>query len=566
MNHLEYIHHALILLISAIFVVTIVRKLKASSVLGYLMAGVIIGPFALGFFHKVDSTKALAELGVVFLMFTIGLSLPFDRLKSLARYVFGIGGMQVAVTTALITFIAMHLGFGFEPALVIGGSLAFSSTAVVMQLLSESGELAARFGRVSFSVLLFQDLAVVAFMIMIPLLGTQTSFANVLFPTIMKASILVGIILIVGRVLLRPVFRVVVASQTPELFTAMAILVVFVTTLATAKFGLSPEMGAFIAGTLLAGSEYRHQVEADIEPFRGLLLGLFFMTVGMSIDLSLLKANASTILSIVGAMLLGKGLILIVLAPMFGLNLRSALRMAFLLAAGGEFVFILMPTAVTSGMIPESTSQILSISVAVSMALTPLLSVLGKFLAEKIQPEFGVNLEAALSETKDLNEHVIIGGYGRMGQMVAKILTENYIPYVVLDMNMARVADGRSKGLPVFFGDIRRLEVLRAIGASRAKVALMSVDHPNSSIRTVHMVRKHFPNITICARARDGEQAIKLEQAGAISVVPNMIEPILQTATSVLSAFGTPREEVLQIIDSYRHMHRPENNEAISEA
>ena len=557
MEQLQYIQQALILLISAIFVVTIVRQLKVSSVLGYLIAGVLIGPFALGFFNEVRSTSALAELGVVFLMFTIGLSMPLDRLKSISKYVFGLGGVQVFLTTGVITLIVMNLGFEFEQALIIGGCLAFSSTAVVMQLLSESGEIAARFGRVSFAVLLFQDLAVVAFMIMVPLLANkQASFMDVLLPTIVKAVLLLVTIVLVGRVLLRPVFKVVVASQTPELFTAMAILVVFITALATAKMGFSPEMGAFVAGTLLAGSEYRHQVEADIEPFRGLLLGLFFMTVGMSIDLSMVAKHAWQILAIVSSLLLGKGLIFLILGPMFGLNVRSAFRMAFLLAAGGEFVFILMPTAVHIGLLPAGTSQIISSAVALSMALTPLLSMLGKTLGDRIQPEFGMDLDSALNETKDLTDHVIIGGYGRVGQIIAKILAENLVPFVVLDINMARVTDGRSKGLPVFFGDIRRLEVMRAVGATKAKVALVSVDHPNSSVRTVHMLRRNFPNVTVCVRARDGEQGEKLEQAGAIVVVPNMIEPTLKAAASVLEAFGTPREEVDQIIDTYRHFHR----------
>ncbi len=557
MEQLQYIQQALILLISAIFVVTMVRQLKVSSVLGYLIAGVLIGPFALGFFNEVKSTSALAELGVVFLMFTIGLSMPIDRLKSISKYVFGLGGVQVFLTTGVITLIVMNLGFEFEQSLVIGGCLAFSSTAVVMQLLSESGEIAARFGRVSFAVLLFQDLAVVAFMIMLPLLASKhAAFMDVLLPTIIKAVLLLVAIVLVGRVLLRPVFKVVVASQTPELFTAMAILVVFITALATAKMGFSPEMGAFVAGTLLAGSEYRHQVEADIEPFRGLLLGLFFMTVGMSIDLALVSKYIWQILAIVGSLLLGKGLIFLILGPMFGLNVRSAFRMAFLLAAGGEFVFILMPTAVHIGLLPTVTAQIVSSAVALSMGLTPLLSMLGKTLGDRIQPEFGMDLDSALNETKDLTDHVIIGGYGRVGQIIAKILAENLVPFVVLDMNMARVTDGRSKGLPVFFGDIRRLEVMRAVGALRAKVALVSVDHPNSSVRTVHMLRRNFPNVAVCVRARDAEQGEKLEQAGAIVVVPNMIEPTLKAAASVLEAFGTPREEVDQIIDTYRHFHR----------
>lgn len=553
MDKVIFLQDSLILLISAIFVVTIVRQLKISSVLGYLLAGILIGPFALGLFQETESTKNLAELGVVFLMFTIGLSLPLDRLKSIGRYAFGLGGLQVLLTTALASFIAIKIGFSFEQSIIIGGGLAFSSTAVVMQLLSESGKIAARFGRVSFAVLLFQDLAVIAFIMMIPLLGNkEASFINILTPILARAALLLLSIIIIGRLLLRPVFRVIVSSRTPELFTAMAILVVFITALATSKMGFSAEMGAFVAGTLLAGSEYRHQVQADIEPFRGLLLGLFFMTVGMSIDLSLLARDFPTILSVTLGLILGKGLILFVLAPLFGLNIQSTLRMAFLLAAGGEFVFILSPLAEGTHLLDHQTCQMLSICIALSMALTPLLFILGTMLANRMSPEMDIHLESASNETKDLTDHVIIGGYSRVGKILAKILSERLIPFIVLDTNMSRVAEGRAKGLPVFFGDVGRLEVLRTAGASHARMALVGVDHPKSSARIVHIFRKNFPHVTVCVQARDKDQGNKLEQLGAFAIIPDMIEPSLKAAKTILQAYGSSLEEADKIIEIYR--------------
>ena len=556
MGHLDYIYYAAVFMMAAIFVVTIMRRFKITPVLGYLLAGLLVGPSLLGFIRDPKAATDLAEMGVLFLLFSIGLSLPLERLKRLSKYVFGFGLAQVVISTCLLGGVAFLFGMTPSASFIIGGALALSSTAVVMQILSENGELAIKFGRASFSVLLFQDFAVVLLLILLATMGPgERGIADAFFPSVAKAVLVLGGIFAVGRYLLRPVFRVVASTETPEMFTAMTILVVFVTALATSKGGLSSELGAFIAGTILAGSEYRHQIEADIQPFRGLLLGLFFMTIGMTIDLQLLYHNLHMIALIVSVFFAIKIVVILCLAPVFGLGLYSAIRIALLLAAGGEFAFVIFPVAAEYGILSPHVTSLLNVSVAISMALTPLFSALGKRIAERLSPKFTVDLVSAQKEVKDLSGHVIIGGYGRVGRVVAKILTENFIPFIAVDKDMTRVSEGRSHGVPVFFGDIRRLEVLRAIGASRAKVLLIN-DHPNFALRNIQMIRKAFKDMSVCVRARDAVQGDKLRQEGCTVVLPNIIEPTLQTAFHVLSAVNMPKDEVSQILETFQHTQK----------
>lgn len=561
MEHLHSLNDSLVFLVAAIVVVVLFRRLQASPVLGYLAAGMLIGPSVLKLVHESGTTAILAEMGVVFLLFTVGLALPFDRLKSLGRYVFGLGLAQTVLTTIAIMIIALALGLPLNQSFIIGCTLSLSSTAVVVQLLSEKGELAAKFGRVSFSILLFQDLAVVVFLILLPILaGENANVSDVLLTSTAKTVLVLMVVFGAGQYLLRPVFRLVASAATPELFTGMTLLVIFVTSVFTASMGLSLQLGAFLAGIVLAGSEYRHQVEADIEPFKGLLLGLFFMTVGMSIDLSLLMQHCWTVLALITCMLLIKSLIIFGLGLAFRLSTYTSVRVSTFLASGGEFVFILIAPAVAHKLLDPTIGQILYVAVAASMALTPFLASFGKWIGDKFQPEFGLNLQAASKESFDLRDHVIIGGFGQAGQIVAQILSENMIPFVIVDLNMARVTQGRARGLPVFFGDIRRLEVLRAIGAARAKVALISIDQPASSIRAVMTLRRHFSQVQVCVRARDDDHAQKLQQSGAVAIVPNLLEPILQMASTVLKLAGSARDEVTQIIDLYRSEYNREND------
>lgn len=561
MSGSSYLGEILVFLAASVLVGPFCRQLRISSVLGYLLAGLLIGPHGIGLINNIEGSKLIGHFGVLFLLFTIALELPWQRLRVLKRYVFGLGPLQVILTAIVIVQLCKLTPLAAHDRIVVGVALTLSSTAMVMRLLAETGELAARFGRVSFSVLLFQDLAVVGFLILIPLLA-QTATDGSTLAQIMGVATLKGITALVligafGRWVLRPAYRLVASARNPEVFMATTLLLIVSTSLLTFVFGLSMELGAFLAGMLLAETEYRHQVEADIEPFRGLLLGLFFITVGMAVDMRLIVAQGSLIAVIVGSMLFVKASILILLTRCFHLSWASSIRVGLLLAAGGEFGFVLFGTALTAGLLSPSLVQLLNLSIVVSMALTPLLATLGKFFATRLDQEPSQALTAAYRETGDIKDHVIIIGFGVVGQTVGRLLTEQLIPYVAVDHDMNQVEQGRSQGVPTFFGDAKRIEILRALGAARARAAVVAVEKKNASAIIVTMLKRSFPGMEIFVRVRDHEHGERIRKLGAIPVIPETFEPSLQLAASVFKAMGVDHEQVIKTIDTYRRHHIP---------
>lgn len=561
MHHASHLDDVLIFLLAAVVVVSIFRWFKASSILGYLIAGILIGPYALGFIDEIEGVKSLGEVGVVFLLFSIGLKMPLQRLQVLRRYVFGLGFTQVFLTGTLIALAAWV--FNLEPitAILVGSGLALSSTAVALQVLAEKGEASSRYGRVSFAVLLFQDLAVVVLIVLLYSLDRgEASIPMVLGLAALKASaVLVGIILI-GRILLRPLFRIVASFNNQELFVATSLLVVLSTSVLTANAGLSKELGAFLAGILLSETEYRHQVEADIQPFHGLLLGLFFMTVGMGVDLNLFINNFLIILGIIVSLVVSKAAILFGLCRVFRIPTGSSVRVGLLLASGGEFVFILFAPAMQMGFIPESQGLILFVAVALSMGLTPLLGALGRYIDSRISvAQADSNLQSAEEEIGDLRNHIIIAGFGRVGRIVAEILSQRMVPFVAIDNNMSRVSAGRAAGYPVYFGDARRSLVMRTLGAHRARAVVVSLNNQAISMRTTMMLRRNFPNAETYVRMRDNEYEEKLTQAGAIVIMPENLEPSLQLAASAMRVSGTTDDEISQILNDFRRQYKSLN-------
>lgn len=554
----SYIHDTLIFLSAAILVVTLVKRVLKSPFLGYLLAGLLIGPFGLNIIKGVSQTQNLAEFGVVFLLFTIGLELSWERLVSLRRYVFGLGTAQVFITSAAIALVS-HLFFGLalDASIIIGTALSLSSTAVVVQILTERGDLATRYGRISFSILLFQDLAVVLFLVLVNFLSHEEGELGTRQLLIaLGVSVIKGIVVLVaigflGRVLLRPIYRVVAATKNSELFVAMTLLLILFTGYATNYAGLSMELGAFLAGLLLAETEYRHQVETDIQPFRGLLLGLFFMSMGMGIDIRLLWDNLFIISGLIITFLLIKFFVVFLLSKIFKLWWSTSLRIGILLSAGGEFAFVLFAPSAASELFPPHIVPVLYLIVAISMALTPLLGQLGKALSQlvtRLEPK-----NNTVTETHDLKSHVVIVGFGRIGNIIARLLSEQMVPFVAIDMNMARVTEGRKLGLPVFFGDARRVEIFQAIGMDRAKAVVLTLDQPGVVARTVMTLRRNFPKIPIFVRAHDNEHAEKLKKAGAMVVVPEMVEPSLQLGSQILLLAGVAKDQVNKSIESLRH-------------
>lgn len=543
----------LVFLLAPVVVVPLFRRLRYSPIVGYLAAGVLIGPQALGLIGDAEVTHVLAELGVAFLLFAIGLELSLGRLRVMRRLVFGLGGAQVAATAVVVGLVAGGLGADLPAAIVIGGALALSSTAFVLQLLVERGEQLARFGRTAFAVLLFQDLAVAPFLAIVLMLGrAEPSPLVALTLALGQAVLALALIVAIGRLVLRPAFRMVAQTRSPELFVSATLLVVLGIGWVTTKGGMSLPLGAFLAGLLLSETEYRHQVEADIRPFRGLLVGLFFMTVGLSLDLALVASRWPEVALLVLALLAGKTLVLVALGLAFRQPPADAVRVGLLLAQGGEFAFVLFGAAMDEGVLPDATGQILMATVALSMAATPLLAKLGSMVAARMTHPGSADLGTLQHEAEAVSDHVVIAGFGRVGQTVAKVLAAAAIPYVALDLDHARVARCRTKGLPAFYGDASRVDVLTAAGAGRARAAVLTVDQPVAIDRAVAALHQHFPELRIFVRGRDPHHGRRLAQSGATAVVPEAVEASLQLGGIVLASIGATNHDAAQIIARFR--------------
>ncbi|CAM8922554.1 unnamed protein product [Rhodiola kirilowii] len=559
-----------LLLASVIFVPLFQKIPGGSPVLGYLAAGILIGPYGLSIIRHVHGTKAIAEFGVVFLLFNIGLELSVERLSSMKKYVFGLGSAQVLVTAVVVGLITHFVAGQSVPAsIVIGNGLALSSTAVVLQVLQERGESTSRHGRATFSVLLFQDLAVVVLLILIPLISPNSSKGGVGFQAIaealglaaLKAVVAITAIIAGGRLLLRPIYRQIAENQNAEIFSANTLLVILGTSLLTARAGLSMALGAFLAGLLLAETEFSLQVESDIAPYRGLLLGLFFMTVGMSIDPKLLLSNFPVVMGSLGLLIGGKTLLIALVGKFFGVSIISAIRVGLLLAPGGEFAFVAFGDAVNQGIMSSQLSSLLFLVVGISMALTPYLAAGGQFIASRFEQHDVRSLLPVESETDDLQGHIIICGFGRVGQIIAQLLSERLIPFVALDVRSERVAVGRALDLPVYFGDAGSREVLHKVGAERACAAAITLDSPGANYRTVWALSKYFPNVKTFVRAHDVDHGLNLEKAGATAVVPETLEPSLQLAAAVLAQAKLPMSEIAAAINEFRSRHLAELTE-----
>lgn len=558
------------LLLASVLTVPLICKMPGGSpVLGFLAGGALIGPYALGIIQDVESIRHLAELGVVFLLFNIGLELSFDRLRSMGKFVFGMGTAQVVLTLAAVAYTALGLtggAVGGPGAIILGGGLALSTTAVGMQVLQDRGETGSRHGRAAFSVLLLQDLAVVVLLMLVPLLapspdGSTAGLAEIAkaigFASLKAVGCMVAIV-VAGRTLLQPLYRRVADTKNADVFAALTLLVVLGTSFLTQIAGLSLALGAFLAGLLLAETEYHIQVESDIAPYKGLLMGLFFMTVGMEFSVGLLIAKFKTVIAATVLLIVGKVAIMTAVGQAFGLSLVQSLRSGLLLSPGGEFAFVLFGEAMARGIMGGSLVRELFLVVALSMALTPFLAEFGSKIARMFEKSDLGTLQPKEGEMSGMSGHVIIAGFGRVGRLIAQMLSEQLIPFVALDSSIGRVQEGKALDLPVYFGDAGSAAVLHAIGADRAACAIITLDTPGSNYRSVYAMHKHFPHVKTFVRARDIDSAIMLERAGATAVVPETLEPSLQLGAAVLSEFDLPEDEVADVIRSFRKSHLAE--------
>eukprot|EP00737_Agarophyton_chilense_P000236 gb/GEZJ01000269.1/.p1 GENE.gb/GEZJ01000269.1/~~gb/GEZJ01000269.1/.p1 ORF type:complete len:843 (+),score=144.00 gb/GEZJ01000269.1/:54-2531(+) len=555
-SHQHAVNDALVLLIATVLIIPLARRLGISPILGFLAAGVALGPNGFALVNDVRTTKALAELGVVFFLFEMGLELSTSKLKSLRADVFGLGTVQFFVSGAIITAAAVAAGITSQAAIVVGAALALSSSAFVLQLLAERGEVGTRFGRAAFGILLFQDLVVVPVLVLIPLLagsGAPAAVWRAVSVASVKAVLALAFIIFMGNNALQPLFRFVARARSPEAFIAVILLTVLGTSSLTQMLGLSDTLGAFLAGVMLAETKFRHQVEADIQPFRGLLLGLFFMTVGFSIDLNLAWANMSKVVSLVSGLLAIKASVIAAAGVAFGLSVGSALRTGLLLSQGGEFAFVIFGLGQTVGVLPADLSQLLLLVVAISMAVTPLLAATGRQISSQLEKKrglIGVRMEDA--DTADARDFVMVAGWGRVGQSVCEMLDAKLVRYMAFDMSPTRVIDARNKGLPVFFGDASRPEVLRVAGVERARAVVVTLDDPEQALRAVQNIRREFEEVKVFCRARDARHQKLLQAAGATAIVPELLEASLLLGGAVLLDYGTPLDEVNSLVEEAR--------------
>lgn len=553
---------ALILLLATALVTPLSLRLGISPILGFLSSGMLLGPNGFGLINGIHSTEVLAELGIVFFLFEMGIELSMERLMQMRKDVFGLGFSQYVLTALAIASVGSLFGLPANALVVLGGGLALSSSAFVLQLLKDKQELATRYGKASFGVLLFQDLAVVPLLVVVPILaGSGTSLAKAMGSAVIKASMALGTIALAGHYLLNPLFKIVAEAKSQEAFLGVILLTVLSMSFMTEGLGLSNTLGAFLAGVLLSETKYRYQIEADIAPFRGILLGFFFVTVGFEIDLRLIASNLPTVSSVVMGIIAIKAIVLTALCLAFGLSLSTAQHTGLILSQGGEFAFLAFGLARSVGILDKPTTKLLLTCVSVTMALTPLLDQLGSKIAKRLEEEsdfthyLGQDRDAA--EIKESTGFVVVAGYGAVGKVVCDMLDRKLIRYECLDLDPNKAIQARNKGLPVFFGDIGRPEVAEAFGVEKAKAVILCISDKAQCTRAAITLRRTYPKLKIFARATDADHATRLQKTlDVIAMVPILPEDnlllTLPFGGAVLRGLGAAPEEVNAILESKR--------------
>jgi len=561
---IPYLREAIIFLVAAGLIIPLVRKFGISPVLGFLFVGLLIGPHGAGqlvgqapvleyiIFDDLEGVRRFAELGVIFLLFTIGLELSAAQLWAMRRLVFGLGAAQVIVTGLAIGAIAYLFGNSLVAAAIYGLCLALSSTALVMQLLTENRRLSTPPGRSSFGILLLQDLAVVPILFFVGFAGASVegSLAGAAVFAIGQALFVIAAIFLTGRVIVRPFLKFVSSASSREVFMAAVLLLVLATAALTAWAGLSMALGAFLAGLLFAGTEYRHQIASDIEPFKGLLLGLFFISVGMSLDMAAVWDDIGWVaLSVIGLITL-KALIMFGLAKAFRLSNAVAAETSILMSQGGEFAFVVIASALSFALLDPVVAQFMLMVVIVTMFLTPALAAIGR--------RVGVQLGAASSENPDLtvtsggSQMVIIGGFGRVGRMLAQLLEGQRIPFIAVDNDPELVAEHRGKGMPIYFGDAGQPDFLRHLGIENAAAFATTIDAPETAEHVIRAIHQAWPHVPIIARARDVDHALVLRSSGARSAIPETMEASLELCEQLLTGIGFPEDVARTVVDDQR--------------
>jgi CPA2 family monovalent cation:H+ antiporter-2 len=564
-----FLREILLFLILAGILIPTLQRLRINQVLGFLAVGALLGPFGLGAlalhtpwlsfltFPAGPGISMLAEIGVLFLMFMIGLELSAARLWSMRRWVFGAGTAQVVASATLIGAALYLYGLPGQAAVILGLVLSLSSTAVVMQLMNQQHSTGTRLGQAAFAVLMLQDLAVVPILILIGALAKGAGDGNdallLAAITLAKAAGAIALIYLVGGRVVHPLFRAFARQRQPDVFMALVLLATFGIAALSAAAGLSMALGALIAGLLLAETEFKHEVELMVEPFKGLLMGLFFMTVGMTIDTGQILDAPLWLATFVLGLVLIKGVVVAILFRIGGLPWGRAVEGGLLLGQGGEFAFIVIGYAATSGVLDPALGARVMLAVGLSLFITPLLARLGTAIGDQLETR-GDQLaaqhdHAALSAVRG---QVIIAGFGRVGQQLGKLLTTQKIPFVAFETDARLVAQLRADGWPVWFGNAARPELLRRVHADEAPAIVLTMDQPLAALQAVHGIRREFPHVALFARSRDEKHARDLRLAGASVVVPETLEASLQLSSFVLGAMGLEERTIDAIVDRER--------------
>jgi len=567
----HHLRESLLIFAIAGLIVPLASRARFSPILCYLMTGLIISPFALGSWIEdypwarmfvIDDAAfvhTLSELGIIFLLFMIGLELSLHRLWEMRRLVLGLGGLQIALTACAITLIARQFDNSWQVSVLIGTSMALSSTAIVMQLLRDQHRLSAPIGTVCFSILLMQDLAVV------PILSLVTAFEQdsaslplALARSLGLAAAAVAGIYIIGRFLLRPLLASLGAARNIEGFFAFILLLVIGTAVLTESAGLSAALGAFLAGLLIAETEYRHEVEVMTDPLRGLLLGVFFLSIGMSTDITALMRDPLWLMLGVLGLLVVKSTITLILSLFFRLPLAKAVEVSLLLSQSGEFALIIISMALAAHIMPPEAAQYFLLVTALSMMITPVLATGARALGRVLQnPSRALPDWLPQSAKKARENHFIIAGFGRVGMMLGQILEAHHVPYVAVDQNAMHAGRMRDLSFPVYYGDARRMELWKRLGAGTAQGVLITVDEPRAAQDMLRMVRRHWPLLPVIVRARDVRDTQVLYDLGATLVVPEMLEASLHLARQTLQMIGIEPGQIEQTLSTQRDAARP---------
>jgi len=536
-------------LVSAIWFVLIFKKLGLSSILGYMAAGVLIGPWGLKAVNDVHQVQSFAEFGVALLLFVIGLELQPRKLWTMKASVFGFGGLQVSVTSIVLITLFHLIGWSGPSAFICGFALSLSSTAFAMQILSEKNELKTDKGQLAFSVLLFQDLAVIPFLALMPLLSSSADFdwSKSLYPLGRATLVILGVIL-AGRLLLRPTLRMIAWTRAREIFTSAALLLVIGFALVMEMQGLSMALGSFLAGVLLAESEYRHEIETDIEPFKGLLLGLFFISVGMSVNFGIIREEYNPIIFGAIALMLVKASVIVGLGRLFKFSFHSSKDIGILLSQAGEFGFVIFAVAQQGKIITDRQSHVLVAIVTFSMVMMPLLVIVNE---KYIRPLFNVK-PPEFDNIQDDSPQVIIAGFGRVGQMTGRILRGLWVPCTALELDPEQVEVVRKFGNKIYYGDASRLDLLEQAGAAKAEIFLLAVDDPASSINIARTVKEKFPHLKIVARARNRQHVFDLMDLGITHIYRETFASALEMGEVVLQEIGMPEAKIEQTLQKFR--------------